>query len=285
MSASDPPTSLHYAESAAISAVTEDLTAEVGFRLGRFPGQRTASLWSRAQLGDLGLSVSETTPLGPGAGPTRFDGRAVVYEETGDFELRLERAAADRRPFIATAHVAAKAQATADPTPGAGVIPFLVDLRFQALHPPVQVKPERLEVFGTVEATVRTDTRQLTFTAPGKLHEQRGPRERFAPAFTYLGVVGRQAGLLAVDHGGGAYGYAWLNGEITPVESVWIAPPGPARRFDVVLAGGGRVVGVAELVRASSDIVEGKRRPGSTVVARTPFGPMVGQLNDWLPDP
>ena len=285
MSASEPPSNPHYAETAAISAVTEDLTGEVGFRLARFPGRQVATLWSKAHLAGLSLSVSETTPLGPAAGPTRFDGRAVVYDETGDFELRMERCATDKWPFTATAHVAAKAQATADPTPGAGMIPFLADMRFRAFHPPVQVRSERLEVFGMVDATVRTDTGQLTFSAPGKLHEQRGPRQRFAPAFTYLGVVGRQAGLLAVDHGGAVYGFAWLGGEIKPVESVWIAPPGPSRRFDVGLKGGASVAGVADLVRASSDVVEGKRRPGSTVVARTPFGVMAGQLNDWVPDP
>jgi hypothetical protein len=275
----------HYAESVAMGAILEDATGEVGIRLGRFPPKRNATLWLKAHIDGRTFAVSESTPLGQGAGATRFDRKSVLYQEEGDFELHLERTGPHQLPFTGAAHAAAKAQLTADPVPGGGVIPIIVDLRFAAFHPPVQVKAERMEVFGMVEARVRTDTHEMNFSAPGKMHEQRGPRERFAPAFTYLSVVGREAGLLAVDHGGGPYGFAWMDGKVTPIESASFDPPGESRPFRVRLQDGRLIEGVAERVRASSAAIEGKRRPGSTVVVMSDYGRLVGHLNDWNPDP
>ncbi|MCB1694199.1 MAG: hypothetical protein KDI19_15615, partial [Pseudomonadales bacterium] len=57
-----------------------------------------------------------------------------------------------------------------------------------------------------------------------------------------------------------------------------------ARHFSIRLVDGRTIEGTADVRQRWSVPIEGKDRPGSTVVADTNVGRLIGSLNDWDPD-
>ena len=90
---------------------------------------------------------------------------------------------------------------------------------------------------------------------------------------------------MTTRHASGAWGYVFRDGEVTTVEAMDIAPYGlRERRFTLRLMDGRSVSGTATVVREVSVPIEGKRRPGATVMVESELGLMVGVLNDWNPE-
>jgi hypothetical protein len=273
-----------YGESVAIGGMALDASSSFSARLGRYPGQgkgslgmhvHTPSLSYRGNVGDLGMgSLTGATPA--------QESQACFHVE-GLAEATFER---EGRPALLVGRVNAKSflHEDPDPPPEPGHILVTLNAEFRAHHPCVEVRPGRIEVMGTVRATVTTPGGSLEFEMPGKWHEQVGERPRFGPRFIYLHVQGNGIGLLAIDRDTGAQGYAVEAGSVTMVHRFAIAPLGPdARQFTVELVDGRRIDGEARIVRMSSAPIEGQRRPGATVLVSCTLGQMAGQLNDWNP--
>ncbi len=271
-----------YAESAALVGLTRDGKHGISVRVGRFPPRGEATLWAMvclddtiysAALGDLGL--------GDFKGRTRVEEPAARFEITGAAQALLTRT--NENSLKGMARVSCNAHLSADPPEGSGDYPLIVEASFESGHRPVYVRPGRLEVMGQVKATLRTPSGVHRIEGPGKWHEQVGDRPRFAPAFTYLSVMGERRGLLATKRPNGAYGYAWLGNHVVPVKTVDIDPIAKRRKFRAALENGQVIEGEAVTERTTSVPIEGQRRPGATVLVTSNIGSMVGHLNDWQP--
>ncbi len=280
-----------YAESVQLAGMTSDSSQEISLRLARFPRRGEATLWATSCFGDrIYNAAMETLGLGDFKGRTRVEDQKVRFDVAGTDQARITRQITQtqtRTPnglLKGSAKVAFGAHQTAEPPPGRGPHPLVIEARFESSHQPVNVRPGRWEVMGRVWATVRTPSGVHKFQGFGKWHEQVGERPRFASAFTYLGVMGERIGLLAVRLNAGAFGYARLGDQIVPVKTVEIEPIAARRRFRVGLENGRVIEGEAVTRRTISTPIEGRRRPSTTVIVNSDIGPMVGNLNDWEPD-
>ncbi len=272
-----------YAESAALVGLTSDGRRGVSLRVGRFPQRGEATLWAMLCLDDTIYSAAlGDLSLGDFNGRTRVEEPTARFEIAGAAHALLTRT--NENSLKAMARVSCNAHLSADPPEGGGDYPLIIEASFESGHRPVQVRPGRLEVMGQVKATVRTPLGVHRTEGPGKWHEQVGDRPRFAPAFTYLSVMGERKGLLATKRQDGAYGYAWLGDHVVTVKTVDIDPMAKRRRFRAVLENGHVIEGVAVTERTTSVPIEGQRRPGATVLVTSNIGPMVGHLNDWQPN-
>ena len=274
----------HYAESVAMDALSGDLATSLGVRLARFPPQGTGSAWISVHIAgtdysvvDPGLSLTEP-------GPTPVHAAMADFQVTGTSEARFESFERGSSAMHGRVRARSLLKATGHPEPGPGDIPASIDARFRVVHAPVQVRPGRTEVMGYVSALVVVDGVRHEVEAPGKWHEQIGPRPRFAPAFTYFFVQGDGIGLMVSRHARGAWGYVFAEGRTARLVAFEIDPYGtPTRRFTATLADGREISGTATVLRETSVPIEGKRRPGATVTVKSDLGSMAGALNDWNP--
>jgi hypothetical protein len=274
-----------YAESVAIDALSRDLSKAFGVRLGRFPPKGSGTLWisayvdgSHYAMADAGLSLAHD-------GPSLLEAPTCTFRVSGSSEAIFESAQRGSAGMTGSVRARSMVQATEHPDPGLGTIPVSVTAEFRVAHEPVQVRPGRMEVMGSVSAELVIDDVLHTLDAPGKWHEQVGPRPRFAPAFTYLFVQGDGIGIMASRHERGAWGYVLSDGATTALAALDIDPYGTrTRTFTATLADGRKITGTATVERETSVPIEGKRRPGTTVVVESDLGRMIGALNDWNPD-
>ena len=290
MALAEPPaptaaTSPTFAESAALMAVSPTGDRELSLRVARFPGRGAATLWLALFIGDERYGAAlEDVHLGAFTGRTPVEDREVSFAVEGPAQARLECRNRDTAAMRCTAHAEALAFATNDPPLGNGTLPVSIDAEFVARHRATPARAGRVEVFGTVKATLTTPKGVTRFEAPGKWHEQTGERPRFAAAFTYFTIQGSGASLLAGLSGGSPWGFAVLDGATVDVSTFTIAPLGPpSRSFRVELADGRVIEGETAIVRETSVPIEGQRRPSATVRVETNLGPMSGHLNDWNP--
>ena len=274
-----------FAESSALVAMTDDGETEIGLRIARFPGRGEGTLWLSAFAGDERYGVAqEDVELGDTAGPTPVERAVARFAVSGPAQASIECSGRHTAEMVCTAHAEARTHADLHPPLGAGTLPLRVDAVFRARHAGDRARPGRMEVFGTVEATIETPEGVQRFTSRGKYHEQTGERPRFAGPFTYFAVQGEGGSLLARVGGGSTWGFALLDGETVAVESFTIDPLGtPERSFHVGLAGGRTIEGKTTIVRETSVPIEGERRPSATVRVSTNLGEMIGHLNDWQP--
>jgi len=277
-----PPT---YAESAALVALTPGGETELTLRIARFPGRGEATLWLAAYVGEHRYGVAlEDLELGDAMGVTPVESRDATFAVTGPAEARIECRERHTAAMVCTVRAQALTHESLHPPLGAGSIPLRVEAEFQARHAGDRARPGRLEIFGTVRATLETREGVRRFEGLGKYHEQTGDRPSFAGPFTYLAVQGEGESLLARGGGGAIWGFALLDGATATVTDFTIDPLGsPARAFRAVLADGRTIEGTTEVVRETSVPIEGERRPSATVRATTNLGPMTGHLNDWHP--
>ncbi|HEY7270475.1 MAG TPA: hypothetical protein VH951_11665 [Dehalococcoidia bacterium] len=195
----------------------------------------------------------------------------------------MSRGALDSR-FAGQIRIAVLAHAEAEPDAGPGESAVRIEATFRAESKPQKVVTGRFETPGRVEATIEVAGELQRLSGFGKWHEQRGPRARFAAAFTYMSVGGPGGAILASRNARGAWGYLASNGSVTPVSAFEVGSDSKRRDFNVTLADGRSFGGSAERRHRYSVAVEGNRRPGNIVVCSTPFGLMVGELNDWNPE-
>lgn len=277
---------LTWAESAAVGGTTPDGERGFGIRIARFPMRGAGSLWGHVSLpGWLLGFAGERGSLGDYAGLTDVTADHVRFAIHDGGEATIERTRLADGRFRGEGHARFLAHESDDPPSGPGTIPISIDVVFLARHVPQYVRPGRMETAGSVEATITTPEGSFTLATRGKWHEQIGDRPRFGPAFTYMSIAGDDCFLLAGKNTRAVYGF-WERGGVTvPVREFAIDPPGDRRRFRVTLADGRAIEGEAVVKRAHSVPIEGKRRPGTFVVAATSFGELSGQLNDWQPDP
>jgi hypothetical protein len=273
-----------YSESFMIDATSPDGTEEIAVRLERFPARGVGTLWVMAFFGDQLYSVvQEDVPLDGLRGRAPVESPHVAVAVAGPVTARFERTGTGAA-LTTTVRAEARAHATTEPPLGPGPFPLTVETRFEAWHPPVNVRTGRSEVMGSVHATIQTPAGVRTLEVPGNWHEQVGERARFGPRFTYLTAQGPNLGLLAVQRADTVYGYAWLAGRVAAVRTFTIDPIGrPERNMRVELETGQVIAGKATVKRRNSVPIEGQRRPGSTIVLSTNIGTMAGHLNDWQP--
>ena len=279
--AADP----NYAESVAMTGHSTDANTTFDVRIARFPASDHGTLWVYVYIDgrQFGL-VDETVGL---ANPevTDVSGTDSEFEVTGVSSATLAAAARDTHAMQGRLQARGRLQATAHPTPGAAEVSAEINAVFYADHAPIHVRPGRIEVMGRVHGSILIDGTAHLIDIPGKWHEQVGVRPQFAPAFTYLFVQGEHRGLMATRSIGGAWGYVYDNGAIRNIVELDISPYGAAeRQFTATLDDQSVLRGTAQIVREVSVPIEGRRRPGATVVVESDIGRLVGVLNDWNPD-
>lgn len=278
----------HYAESVALVGFSDDARHEVSIRLARFPDQGRGELWLFVHTPEVTYGLADPSlGLAGHAAATPVTEASIRMRVDGSSQATFGREIGADGRLRGTATLRAVAGQTAHPEPGPGTLPVAVDATFTAAHAPVRVRAGRLEVTGRVQATITTPHGTFTLDAPGKWHEQTGPRERFGSAFTYFNVQGADVALLAsLRHDGGVYGYLARGAVTEPVTAFTIDPLGtPVRAFSLRLADGTHIDGTATLAHATSVPIEGARRPGALVVVESSIGRLVGHLNDWQPPP
>jgi len=270
-----------YAESVEISGLIENGASEFEVRLARFPPRSSGTLWATVCLGDQVYNVALDDVKLAAPGRTRVEEADARFEvsdasrTSAQFERHRDGA------LIGSARVAVSAHRSTDPPAGAGSEAVTIDAHFESAHTPVQVLPARLEVMGSVSATVRTPSGVVSIAGVGKWHEQTGNRPRFATPFTYLTATSRDHGLLAVARQPSPFGFAWIGGETFKVKAVTIAPPADRRAFTVELEDGRRLDGETRTIRTISTPIEGQRRPSATIKVTSSIGDMIGHINDW----
>ncbi len=274
-----------FAESSALVAMTPDGESEFGLRIARFPGRGEGALWFSAFVGDQRYGVAqEDVELGETTGATPVEHAEARFAVTGPAQASIECVDRHTPEMVGTARAEAMTHEELHPPLGAGSRPLRIEAVFRARHAGSRARPGRMEVFGTVEATITTPRGVHRFTSPGKYHEQIGERPRFAGPFTYFSVQGEQGSLLARVGGGETWGFALIDGQTVGVDTFTIDPLGsPERAFRVELADGRSIEGRTEIVRETSVPIEGERRPSATVLVSTNRGEMIGHLNDWQP--
>lgn len=275
----------HYAESVAIDALSPDLTRSFGIRLGRFPPRNTGTLWISAYIDGAYYSVADSGLTLAHTDASPIEAEACDFRVGGTSQASFESHARGSSAMCGQVRADARVHAAEHPAPGPGRVAVSVTAEFRVAHEPVRVRPGRIEVMGQVTAEVLIDGVTHHFDTPGKWHEQVGPRPSFAPAFTYLFVQGDGSGIMATRHARGAWGYVLEHGSTTALTGLDIDPYGTRERsFSATLADGRRISGSATVQRETSVPIEGRRRPGATVIVDSDLGRMIGALNDWNPD-
>lgn len=273
-----------YAESVAMSGHAEDAATTFDVRIARFPGRNSGTLWFYVYLNGHHYSlVDENVTLLTNT-ITPVSQADATFELTGSSTAILSGRNRYNPEMTGRLQAQGLLHPLAHPEPGQGEIPVEIDGAFVAEHTPINVRSGRIEVMGRVRATLRIDGEPFDLDLPGKWHEQTGERPGFAPAFTYLFLQGERRGLMTTRHAGGAWGYFFQDDVIRDVVALEIEPYGQSvRDFTATLSDGTTVQGSARIVREVSVPIEGKRRPGATVVVESGVGRMVGVLNDWRP--
>lgn len=275
----------HYAESVMIFALSDDGTEEISLRLARFPDRGTGTVWLHVADGAGAWSLaSETFELAAaGATPVRADAANFGARQGADtvtFES-FDRNAEHMRGRV---HGMLHAARTRHPDSATGDEPVAFDLAFHADAPGFRSETNRWELTGRITGTISLPGRTLAFDHAGKWHEQTGPRARFAPAFTYFNVQGAGLALLVVAFEDRVDGYALVDGRMLGIRSFEIEDATLAtRRFRTVLSDDRVVSGSARVVQTWSVPIEGRRRPGTSVLVDSNVGPLLGTLNDWDP--
>lgn len=274
------PLSPSYAEAAVLTAYAPDAESGLFLRLARFPGRGEAWVWVDVFSGDHHYSLSETVPL------TGFAGATDTSLPRAEFALtrppvQFVREALAGAPLRCRLDAAVACNPGPDPTGGPGDVPVRIVAEFVAIHEPGTPREGRLEVFGDVQATVELPGRTFRLDGRGKWHEQLGERPAFARPFTYLHLQNERVSLLATSMPGIAWGFAVRDGERTPVTGASIAPRGVNRPFQVTMADGSTISGIAIRRRTSEVPVDGQLWKGSIVVASSTEGTLVGAMNDW----
>ena len=273
-----------YAESVAMTGHAEDAQTTFDVRIARFPGRNTGTLWMYAFVDGRQFSLVDETVQLVDADPTDVTNADAQFAVRGSSTATLAGTARHTSSMQGRLAASGMMHATAHPLPGSGSIPVRIDAIFSAEHTPISVRPGRIEVMGQVRGSITIDGQVFPLDLPGKWHEQTGARPEFAPAFTYFFVQGRNSGIMTTRHAGGAWGYLYQLGTIRPVIAMDITPYGsPERAFTITLEDGATVSGIIKVIREVSVPIEGKRRPGATVLVDSDIGPLVGVLNDWDP--
>jgi hypothetical protein len=290
--ADDTPVSPTYAESSALVAMNDDGSTEIGLRIARFPATGKGTLWLSAFAGNERYGVAlDDVDLAGVSGPTPVELAQARFAVGGTGRASIECRDRHTAAMVCTARAEAMTHEDLHPPLGAGTLPLKIEAVFHARHagdrtPAGPARPGRMEVFGTVEATITTPRGVHHLTSRGKYHEQTGERPRFGGAFTYFAVQGEGGSLLARTGSGSTWGFALLDGETVAVKTFTIdALASPRRAFRVELADGRSIEGRTEIVRETSVPIEGERRPSATVLVSTNLGAMTGHLNDWQPPP
>lgn len=269
-----------------IHSLSEDGAEEVSLRLARFPERGDAHVWLHVALDGRAWSLADE------GFRTEMALATAVDEDTAEFHAQqgarhISFHASQRHSGHLRGRVSARVHVaeTRHPELGPGAQPLSLNLTFHAHSPGFKSPSKRWEMTGRLVGTVEVSGNVVKIDHVfGKWHEQTGPRARFAPAFTYLNVQNPELSLLAIGFDEGAAGYAMINGETVGVVDLEIDPAGEAsRNFDVTLSDQRRVKGRARVVQTWSVPIEGKRRPGSSVLINSNFGDLVGTLNDWVP--
>lgn len=277
-----------YAESAMLAAISMDGREELALRIARDPGRGTGTIWMHLAMDGLVYSaVEENVPLPPEA--TRISAPTPWSELQLGGVLFTRHDGPAAREDAATISVEAELRASPrrHPEAGDGFHEVTLDLNFRPDGRAFRVHDgTRRERYGEVRGTVSTPEGNRGLTLPAKWHEQWGPRARFAPSFTYLNLQNEDSALLAIRYTEGTVGYlidADGQHRITDLE---IDEEGPAsRRFRIEVENRPDVRGTARVTQRWSVPIEGRRRPGSGVVAETSLGTLAGSLNDWEAPP
>ena len=256
---------------------------EISIRLGRMVGQGAVSLWAGYASSSAAFSMADIR-LSTGLAPTTVDTDIAAFHAAPGWSANFDRSGRMGDKMIGRAEMTGGLNATADPPEGEGRVPGRIEMTFESLHRPVLVRPGRMEVFGLGCGRVVLPDGDFEISGYAKWHEQVGDRARFAPAFTYMAISRSDVALLAISRGDAATGFALEGGKTTPVAAIKFSDPTPQRRFEASLTDGRTIRGVTNTIRMSSEPIEGKRRPGATVIAETDLGRMVGQVNDWRPE-
>lgn len=274
----------HFAESVAVSGLSEDITFSFSLRLGRLPPKDSGTLWMSSNIGGVHYAVAESQLALTSRDATPIKDSEVTFEVVGDSSAKFRSHMRHTGSMHGEVEARALAHPSSHPEEGAGEIPMSVSVAFRVGHMPVYVRPGRMEVMGRVNGRVQVGDIAHEFDMPGKWHEQTGPRPKFAPAFTYLFVQGEGIGIMTSKHVNTAWGYVLQNGAITAVTALDIDPYGAnPRHLTVTLEDGRKIEATARIIREVSVPIEGHRRPGATVIVDSEIGLMVGALNDWDP--
>jgi hypothetical protein len=265
--------------------MTDDGTTELGLRIARFPATGKGTLWLSAFVGDERYGVAQDdVDLAAVSGATAVELPVARFAVGGPATASIECRQRHTAAMVCTARAEAMAHQDFHPPLGTGTHPLAIEAVFHARHVGDRARAGRMEVFGTVEATITTPHGVHRFSSRGKYHEQTGERPRFGGAFTYLAIQGEGGSLLARNGSGSTWGFAFLGGETLAVKTFTIDPLGePERAFRVELEGGREISGRTRIVRETSVPIEGERRPSATVVVASSLGSMTGHLNDWQP--
>ncbi len=276
---------LNYAESVAMSGHAADGATTFDVRIARFPAQARGTLWFYVYINGQHYSLVDELVQLADPNPIAVLEPDATFTVTGSSSARLSGQARYQPNMRGELDASGRLHAVAHPTVGVGTIPVELNATFSAQHAPISVRAGRIEVMGEIRGQVTIDGVSHDFVLPGKWHEQTGPRANFAPAFTYLFVQGEGLGLMATSHTAGAWGYVFQKSATLAVTTMQIDPyGGQERRFTATLENGEQVRGRAQVLREVSVPIEGKRRPGATVIVDSDIGRMVGVLNDWQPN-
>ncbi|MEX0941483.1 MAG: hypothetical protein WD002_02955 [Pseudomonadales bacterium] len=274
-----------YAESMAVSGLQEDTTFSFIVRLARFPLKRKATLWVSAYIDGIDYAVTDEALSLSHDQATPIAKQEVEFEASGGSRAAFRSFDRHSAKMHGVVFAGSKAHKGEHPEPGSGSLPIVIETAFKVSHTPANVRPGRMEMMGRVAGTIMLGGDSWQFDMPGKWHEQVGPRPNFAPAFTYLFVQGEGIGIMTSKHARSAFGYLLANGETIAINDMQIEPYGNnPRAFTVTLEYGHQINGNARIIRETSVPIEGKRRPGATVIVDSDIGRMVGVLNDWNPD-
>jgi S-formylglutathione hydrolase len=280
----EPPIPDHYAESVMVGFLAEDGESDLSLRLARFPGKDEAHVWLHAAFAGGAWSVVDDRFTLTGPPVTAIDQDTVTFGAMHSIQS-ISFHATNRRESL-TGYVSANLLVanTRHPEAGVGVVPAHLQLLFRARSGGLK-QAGRWELPGYLSGTVTIEGKTYQIDSTGKWHEQTGPRARFAPAFSYLAAQSDAGALLVIGQDNDARGYAELEGSVVPVISFEIEPEGPDQRaFRIGLRNGRSIEGVARITQRWSVPIEGKRRPGSSVIITSNLGIFRGSLNDWVPN-
>ncbi|MCA9311533.1 MAG: hypothetical protein KDA21_10035, partial [Phycisphaerales bacterium] len=274
----------NYAESVAMTGHSMDANTTFDVRIARFPASGYGTLWMYVYIDGRQFALVDESAELTDTEATDVSGSDSEFEVTGVSSATLSAEGRDTPTMHGRLQARGRLHAVAHPVPGEGEVPVAINAVFDADHVPIPVRPGRIEVMGRVKGSILVDGTAHQIDIPGKWHEQVGVRPQFAPAFTYLFVQGAGSGIMATRFAEGAWGYVYNEGTVRSIIAMDIAPYGATERaFTATLEDGSRLSGSARVVREVSVPIEGKRRPGATVLVESDMGPLVGVLNDWNP--
>lgn len=261
-----------------------DARAENGFsvRVSRYPEMNATWAWCHVlHEGRLYAFTERRLPCSAernlGASPS------ARYAAPGAGVAMIRNGAVENMRDI-TVEAALEAHARRDGVDGAGDTPVALHARFRPEWRKANTPDGRAEWTGQVEASLAIGGRVMNFAGVAKAHEQVQTRPRFSAPFTYAMMWSPAASLVALTSPTRRYG-DWESGRVSmAVEELRVAPPSARRLFQLRLADGARIEGVARTVAAYRVPVFGRFWSGNIVRADFAGHAMVGMLNDWRPE-